>query len=422
MSSGPPPNGPPGLSTTPNIARAGKGRRYAFYVVVNGEFVGVFSDWLVAAPLITGWPGAQFRGFHLFEEAASAYHTAMSALTVAPSEHPSSLVFHFANPAGDALSVEDSHAAAHGAALPSIPATVPSSPNFGSSALPPSAAPASAAAPAQPAAASSSVVSSQFPGTVSQASTSAKSRGKVARPPSQDELNALMDVMQSLELDDLLKYLIGRRNPPLCDEPSEDQPVVMTVALLRDEARDGASGYRVVTRTYTPPVDDQEADTYSTAPPSLSPSHASLATDTGSMSVVSTPSASPSLSSMTRTSCESLSSADQRAAITLNLPFGTEARSATPTGALRSAVNVASSSVDRTPRSSVAPAGATPSGQEDGDKWYVVLRGHMMGIFRGPIHNICTFIVNYPGAHFVGFSTRAAAVAWFAEQDEEGGE
>ncbi|KAI0039080.1 hypothetical protein FA95DRAFT_1577834 [Auriscalpium vulgare] len=91
----------------PDAPRVSSRRRFAFYAVVQGLMVGVFREWLTASALIVGWPGAQFREYHTFEEAQAAYHSGMAANPHPPAEHPSSLIFHFANPAADAAKPED---------------------------------------------------------------------------------------------------------------------------------------------------------------------------------------------------------------------------------------------------------------------------------------------------------------------------
>ncbi|KAI0039760.1 hypothetical protein FA95DRAFT_1612323 [Auriscalpium vulgare] len=470
-SSPPPPNGPP-ASASSAATRVGKSRRFSFYAVVGGEQIGVFSEWLVAAPLVTGWPGAQFCGFHTLDKAASAYHTAIAAHPNPPPEHPASLVFHFADRAATAGDVEaaaagedeatddpvdaPSHAAAHGhashahatAAAPPPPPPAPSA-----QPAPPPPSPVVAATIPVVAAPTSVVTTSALPAA---SSSSAHQKSKAPfRPPSQEELDALSDVMQSLELDELLQYLIGRRNPPLHDEPSEEQPVVMTVALNRDpESGEVAPGYRVVTRTYAPPdvrddapPDVRDDDIFSTAPPSPS--------STGSIiSLTSTPSASPSLSSLTMTSAGSGDTANQRVTAELNMPINAgssaacpcpsiplnvavttsvhEERSEMPLGAPRTDLNGGEASTSRSTerRASMALLAALMScfsgallraqiGIDDGDEWYAVVRGHVTGIFRGPLQNVRAFVVNFPNAFFCGFRTRDAALAWFVDHEHD---
>ncbi|KAI0044427.1 hypothetical protein FA95DRAFT_1574456 [Auriscalpium vulgare] len=456
----PPPTDPPSGQVAP--ARVGKSRRFSFYAVVNGEQVGVFSEWLVAARLVTGWPSAQFRGFHSLGEAASAYHTALSVHPNPPPEHPASLVFHFANPhlngeAHDAAPTDDpsagaSHAGAHVDAT-SADATplslqdtspLPPSPAAGPPSLPAAGPPSLPAAgpPSLPTAGPSSLPAAG----PSSLSTSGGRQKASFRRPSQEELNALADVMRSLELDELLQYLIGRRNPPLIDEPSEDQPVVMTVSLNRDvETGEVADGYRVVTRTYAPP-DEPDDDVFSTAP--HSPSSAGSV-----ISLTSTPSASPSLSSVTP-SAATVDSADQHTTTALNMPLSAssesstpcpcpiinstvavttaicEERSRTPMGVPPSASNAGeataggsagSTGVVSSAASTSCNSGACLRAQfyrpVDGDEWYAVARGHVTGVFRGPLQNVRPFVIAFPGAFFCGFRTRDEALAWFVEHD-----
>ncbi|KAI0039328.1 hypothetical protein FA95DRAFT_1577660 [Auriscalpium vulgare] len=489
------------LAIAPSIAPAknvSSRRPFQFYVVARGSSTGLFDDWLIASPLVTGFPGAQFRGCHSWEEAMAAYHTAMEALPTPPIEHPLSLVHHFADPEngseGSAIDDQDQ---------PSEPLTLQPPPYGPTPSITPAAqpAPAPSTSVAQPApltsvaqpALSTSVTQPALTPSVAQpvpsnsaavasarsshnassneADASATTAGSLRIPRPQpgtyreEDLDELEEQMRQLNVDDMLDFLSGRRVPG-SSAASDEQPIVMTVSLARNpNPGQGEGAFRILVRTnlsvgspqtmdvgmlnesaqdaaaVLPPVAVEDADNdndgdggYSTAPHSpIQFASGSLPSDVSNISLVSTPSASLSLSSVTTSSVAHAAAGpgDTRETSALDAAINaprilvrgspawrggapTATRPRAPTGA-----QAFPSSGQRTPQASTSHASsssARPSAASD-NKWFAVARGHVQGVFRGPLTNIIPFIVDFPGAFFAAFSTRAAAVDWFIEHE-----
>ncbi|KAI0039989.1 hypothetical protein FA95DRAFT_1577241 [Auriscalpium vulgare] len=472
-------------------------RPYHFYVVARGTQAGMFDDWLMASPLVTGFPGAQFRGYHDYDDAVAAYHAAMEALPAPVDEHPNSLVFHFEDPDAGSLpsDIDDQPSEPltiqpppYGAAPPIAPAAQPAPSTSSTQPTPPT-------QPVQPAQETSSVQSVQpapltstapsalshsaavapgsslrnASGNEADASTTSAGSLRIPRPQpgtyNEQDLDELEEQMRQLNVDDMLDFLSGRRVPG-SSAASSEEPIVMTVSLARNpNPAHGEGAFRILVRTnlsvgspqsmdvgmlnesaqdaaaVLPPIAVEDADHdhddggYSTAPHSpIEFASGGLPSDVSSLSVVSTPSASPSLSSVTTSSaqraaagpadpCETaaLNAAvipPRRGSLARHGAVPTSTRPRAPTGA-----RAFPPSGGRTPHASTSSSvratasgssSACPSAASD-DGWFAVVRGHVQGVFRGPLTNIIPFIVDFPGPFFAEFSTRDAAVQWFIE-------
>ncbi|KAI0039252.1 hypothetical protein FA95DRAFT_1577719 [Auriscalpium vulgare] len=447
-----PPGGPPGLTQSDFPSRGGKSRRYAFYAVVIGAQVGVFSEWLIAAPLVVGFPNAQYSGFHRFQDAYAVYMAAMAGQTHPPPEHPQSLVSHL-QPGAAMENPEDhpappaspspSHDAPHGAGAsvhdpPAVPAVVPS--------------PASVpVAPSPVAPSHASPVAPSFASPVAR-------RRPLAPASSAADIEQLEAAMHSLNVRDMMEFLDGRRVPGT-DAQSEEPAAVLTVSVASNpNPRPGEDRYRVLVRTnlseeadVLPCPSDDEGDendargAFSTAPssPALSDRAATPSPPGGSNASVISISTSPSLSSVTMSSVapaapsEGIATLDQvlpqldtsLAACQRRCPCTNCRRRqqfdqavqecATPSVLPAAPVSGPSNILPRFPLVRHTPVLPPAPVREDGDEWYAVVRGHVHGVFRGPLLQVRAFIVNFDGAFFRGFQTRAAALAWFIEHDSD---
>ncbi|KAI0039150.1 hypothetical protein FA95DRAFT_1612797 [Auriscalpium vulgare] len=401
-----------------NVPHAGKNRRFEYYTVTEGSEVGVFVDWLIAAPLVVGWPGAQMKGFHDLVRASAAYHRAMDSRVDLPSEHPLSLVFHFANPA--AGSPETHHAAPASAPTPVIPPAA-------SASLAPS---SSAPTPVAPPTASPSWAPS------SSAPTSAHAPAK-AKSPSEAQLETLANVLRDVDIEDLLAIARGRHR----DDGGPEESSIMKLSLLVNPNPNPPSDEppcRVIVQHNVP----DEPDVLTALDAANARRSRTAASDGKGKARGATP-ATPSISVSSLTDISSVSDSGSIAGPSPAFKFpkvdsglagisDSHRPHALAPGGSWSGVRSAGSEEDgaRTPTSSVGTAegsfvdaggsylqahisAAAVNAAEDGDAWYAVAAGFETGVFRGPMVNIRNLVNGYDHASFRGFRTHAAALAWY---------
>ncbi|KAI0042911.1 hypothetical protein FA95DRAFT_1609799 [Auriscalpium vulgare] len=456
-------HGPPNPPTPSELQlpRSGKSRRFAFYTVAHGSQVGVFQEWLIAAGLVSGYPNAQFRGFHTFEEAANAYLTAMAAHPHPNPEHPMSLVMRVDAPVTSPQATPAPTAAPQATPAPTAAPQATPAPTAAPQATPaPTAAPQ--VTPAPPAAPQAALASNVLPPTSLQPTIAAPTTltptpGPVVKTYSQSDLDELSAVMHSLNVNDMLDFLSGRRRVPGSNPSSSDDALVMSVSLAKNpRPSPGEDPWRVLIRTnlsdaaqsYPCPDNDNDNDAnvdpyddvaaFSTAPPSpAAPAppelpHAAPAEssdDDSAISVVSTSPSSPSLSSLTTSTAPGATASGNQAHDTEALDTPVPRATRCPCANCRrrrlfeampsdshSATRPSSPELHKTrPLPSRARQASEVACEvlDNGDEWYAIARGRLCGVFRGPLQNLRALLVGYEGAYFQGFQSREAAFAWF---------